>query len=105
MLFKRANQEERIFLFSVSRESLCILCKKIVDLCLILNKDVKHWKFCKSKGNIGTDDKRSITVTFIITLHGTNLSMQLISGGKNVQSLTKFDIPEGFLAEYSIDTF
>ena len=76
-----------------------ILCTKIVDLCLFLNKDVKQWKFSKSKGNIGTDDKRTITVTFIANLHGTILPMQLISGGKTVQSLNKFAFPEGVFGE------
>ena len=76
-----------------------ILCTKIVDLCLFLNKDVKQWKFSKSKGNIGTDDKRTITVTFIPNLHGTIPPMKFISGGKTVQSLNKFAFPEGVFVE------
>ena len=76
-----------------------ILCTKIVDLCLFLNKDVKQWKFSKSKGNIGTDDKRTITVTFIPNLHGPILPMKFISGGKTVQSLNKFAFPEGVPGE------
>ena len=94
-VFKRANQEERIFLFCVTRESRRILCTKIVDLCLFFKKDVKQWKFCTSKGNIGTDNKRSITVIFIINLHGTSLPMQLICCGENVKRLNKFDFLEG----------
>ena len=86
-------------MFCVTRESRRILCTKIVDLCLFFKKDVKQWKFCTSKGNIGTDDKRGITVTFIINLHGTILPMQPISGGKTVQSLNKFDFLESFPAE------
>ena len=78
-----------------------ILCTKIVDLCLFLNKDVKQWKFSKSKGNIGTDDKRTITVTFIPNLHGTILPMKFISGGKTVQSLNKFAFPEGVPGKYT----
>ena len=81
----------------VSWEPRCILCTKIVELCLFLNKDVKQWKFCTSKENIVIDDKRSITVTFIINLHETILAMQLICGGKTVQILTKLNFFEGFL--------
>ena len=44
----------------------------------------------------GLSDKRSITVTFIITLNGIFLPIQLIYGGKTVQSLSKFGLPEGF---------
>ena len=85
------------FCFCVSRESRCILSTKIVELCLFLNKDLKQWKFCTSKGNILIDDKRSTTVTFIINLHETILAMQRICGGKTGQSLTKFDFLEFFL--------
>ena len=63
--------------------------------CLFFKKDVKQWKFCTSKGNIGTDNKRSITVIFIINLHGTSLPMQLICCGENVKRLNKFDFLEG----------
>ena len=76
-----------------------ILCTKIVDLCLLLNKGVKQWKFSKSNGHIETDDKRTIIVTFITNLHGTILPMQLISGEKTVQSLNKFAFPEGVPGE------
>ena len=44
----------------------------------------------------GLIHKRSITVTFTITLNGIFLPMQLICGGKTVQSLPKFDFLEGF---------
>ena len=73
--------EENIFVFA-SSESLV----------------VQQWTFCKSKRNIGKGDERSITVTFIINLHGTILPMQLICGEKTVQSLPTFDFPEGFPA-------
>ena len=49
--------------------------------------------------NIGTDDKKRINAPFLINLHGTILQIQLVSGGKTVQILTKFDFPEGFPAE------
>ena len=75
------------------------MCTKILDLCLFLDKDVKQWKFCKSKRNIETDDKKSMTVTFITNVQGTILPKQLIRGGKIVPSLTKFHFPEGFPAE------
>ena len=40
-----------------------------------------------------------ITVIFIINLHGIILLLQLIYGGQNVQSLTKFDFTEVFRVE------
>ena len=86
--------------FFASPESLVVYCaQRLLIFVYFFKKDVKQWKFCTSKGNIGTDDKRGITVTFIINLHGTILPMQLISGGKTVQSLNKFDFLEGFPAE------
>ena len=99
MLIKRANQEERIFLFLRLQRVLLYSAQRLLIFVYFFKKDVKQWKFCTSKGNIGTDDKRGITVTFIINLHGTILPMQLISGGKTVQSLNKFDFLEGFPAE------
>ena len=44
----------------------------------------------------GLSDKRSTTVTFIITPNRIFLPMQLIYGGRAVQSLPKFGLPEGF---------
>ena len=44
----------------------------------------------------GTADKRSITGTFAISLHGEFLPMQLIYGGKTTQSLSKVEFPSGF---------
>ena len=45
----------------------------------------------------GSADKRSITGTFAISLHGEFLPMQLIYGGKTSQSLPRFEFPSGFL--------
>ena len=46
----------------------------------------------------GSADKRSITGTFAISLHGGEfLPMQLIYGGKTSQSLPIFEFPSGFL--------
>ena len=44
----------------------------------------------------GLSDKKSITVTFPIPLNGIFLPIQLIYGGKTVQSLPKFKIPKSF---------
>ena len=55
--------------------------------------------FKQKQGNIGTDDKRTIAVTFNTNLHGTILPMQLISGRKNVQNQNKFAFPEGVPGE------
>ena len=75
---------------------------------LILNIDQINGKYVSmdkaavtKKGSIslpirGLSDKRSITVTFTITLNGIFLSTQLIYGGKIVQSLPKFKLPKGF---------
>ncbi|XP_057303392.1 uncharacterized protein LOC130640840 [Hydractinia symbiolongicarpus] len=45
---------------------------------------------------VGSSDKRCLTGTFIITLDGSFLPMQLIYGGKTNQSLPKFEFPESF---------
>ena len=44
----------------------------------------------------GSDDKRSITATFTITLDGKFLGMQLIYGGKTNQSLPRYQFPKEF---------
>ena len=44
----------------------------------------------------GLSDKRSITVTFTITLNGIFPPIQLTGGGKTVQNLPKFVLPKGF---------
>ena len=44
----------------------------------------------------GSTDKRSITGTFIITLSGKFLPIQLLYGGKTKQSLPRFKFPESF---------
>ena len=48
----------------------------------------------KSVAIAGSTDKRSIT--FVITLDGLFLPMQLIYGGKTQQSLPRFKFPDGF---------
>ena len=50
----------------------------------------------KSVAIAGSTDKRSITGTFVITLDGRFLPMQLIYGGKTQQSLPRFKFPDGF---------
>ena len=50
----------------------------------------------KSVAIAGSTDKRSITGTFVITLDGRFLPMQLIYGGKTQQSLPRFNFPDGF---------
>ena len=79
-----------------------------IPLSLVLNIDQINSKYVSmdkatmtKKGSTslpirGLSDKRSITVTFIITLNGIFLPVQLIYGGKTVQSLPKFGLPEGF---------
>ena len=76
--------------------------------CLILNLDQTPLKYIpvgrqslgkkgsKSVSITGSTDKRSITGTFIITLSGKFLPMQLIYGGKTKESLPRFKFPESF---------
>ena len=44
----------------------------------------------------GCDDKRTITATFVITLSGEFLPIQLIYGGKTLQSLPRYQFPPSF---------
>ena len=44
----------------------------------------------------GCNDKRMITATFVITLSGAFLPMQLIYGGKTLQSLPRYQFPHSF---------
>ena len=53
----------------------------------------------------GIDDKRSITVTFSITLKGKLLPMQLIYKGETTLSLPKVKFPEGFSLSVSESHF
>ena len=49
----------------------------------------------------GSSDKRSITGTFEISLHGDFLPMQLIYGGKTSQSLPGYRFPKGFCLSFN----
>ena len=42
----------------------------------------------------GCNDKRTITATFVITISGEFLPMQLIYGGKTLQSLPRYQFPQ-----------
>lgn len=53
-------------------------------------------KGSKSIGIAGSSDKRCITGTFVISLNGDFLPMQLIYGGTTNQSLPRFKFPESF---------
>ena len=44
----------------------------------------------------GCNDKRTITATFVITLSGEFLPMQLIYRGKTLQSLPRYQFPQSF---------
>jgi len=50
----------------------------------------------KSVAIAGSGDKRGITGTFVITLDGKFLPIQLIYGGKTKQSLPRYKFPESF---------
>ena len=49
----------------------------------------------------GSSDKRSITGTLAISLHGDFLPMQLIYGGKTSQSLPRYRFPKGFCLSFN----
>ena len=52
------------------------------------------------KGSVaiaGSTDKKCITETFVITLKGDFLPIQLIYGGKTAKSLPRLKFPESFL--------
>ena len=49
----------------------------------------------------GSSDKRSITGTFAISLHGHFLPMQLIYGGKTSQSLPRYRFPKGVCLSFN----
>ena len=53
-------------------------------------------KGIKSVAIAGSADKRSITGTFVITLNGDLLPLQLIYGGKTKQSLPQYKFPHSF---------
>ena len=53
-------------------------------------------KGVKSVAIAGSADKRSITGTFVITLNGDFLPLQLIHGGKTKQSLPQCKFPHSF---------
>ena len=44
----------------------------------------------------GSGDKKAITAIFTITFDGKSLGMQLIYGGKTVQSFPQFKFPQEF---------
>ena len=58
--------------------------------------DIMAKKNSSSVPIIGSSDKRSITGTFIVTLDGQFLPMQLIYGGKTLKSLPNFEFPDSF---------
>ena len=53
-------------------------------------------KGVKSVSITGSSDNRCITGTFVITLEGDFLPLQLIYGGKTKQSLPRYKFPESF---------
>ena len=82
--------------------------KRIILSDLVMNLDQTPLKYIsiiyhtmsrtssKSVPIIGSAAKRSITGTFVVTLDRQFLLMQLIYGGKNVQSLLRFMFPDSF---------
>ena len=43
-----------VFVFTSPEARVLYFAQIIVNVCLFSNKDVNQWKFCKSKGKIGT---------------------------------------------------
>lgn len=75
---------------------------------MVINLDQTPMKYCqlskRTQAKIGSkrvplaasDDKRTFTATFAITLSGSFLPMQLIYGGKTKKSLPRVKFPDSF---------
>ena len=98
-----------VYCFVFLHEIVSIVEKHKIPPALIINIDQPPLKYV-SVGNEtlaprgetsvtieGSADKRSITGTFTISLHGEFFPVQLIYGGKTSQSLPRFEFPSGFL--------
>ena len=84
---------------------------------LILNLDQTSLKYVPASHNTmakkgvksvaiaGSADKRSITGTFVITLNGDFLPLQLIYGGKTKQSLPQYKFPHSFSLSVNLNHF
>ena len=82
--------------------------KNVITDSLIINFDQTPFEMVQCGNNtlvkknskavtiVGADDKRSITVTFSITLSGKFFAIQLIYGGKTSQSLPRYQFPRSF---------
>ena len=82
--------------------------KNVITDSLIINFDQTPFEMVQCGSNtlvkknskavtiVGADDKRSITVTFSITLSGKFFAIQLIYGGKTSQSLPRYQFPRSF---------
>ena len=85
-----------------------IVKKHNIPPSLVLNSDQTPSKYVqvgrftmapqgsKKVGKVGSDDKRTITLTFTVTLDGKILPFQIIYKGKTQQSIPKVKFPEGF---------
>ena len=48
------SRRGNVFIFTSLETLVLYFAQMIVDVCLFSTKDVNQWKFCKSKGKIGT---------------------------------------------------
>ena len=107
------REAELIFLHDVVRK----IEDNNIPASLVLNLDQTPSKYIQSsrytmekEGTksipiFGSSDKRSITATFVITLHGSFLPMQLIYGGKTSKSLPSVEFPNGFSLSANINHY
>ena len=107
------KEAELLYLHNI----VTIVKKNEIPHLLIMNLDQTPLKYLsamnhtiakqnsKSASIAESSDKRSITGIFPITLNGHFLSIQLIYGGKTMQSLPRFKFPNGFLLSCSPKQF
>ena len=98
------KEAELIYLYEI----VSVVEKHSIPSSLVVNLDQTPVKYVQAsrhtmakKGTstveiVGSGDKRSITVTFVISLDGKFLPMQLIYDGKTQRSIPKVEFPSSF---------
>ena len=102
---ERARKEAKLLYF---HDIVSIVEEHSIPSYVVMNLDQTSLKYVPGMNHtmakmnsssvtiIGSSNKRSITGTFIVTLDGQFLPMQLIYGGKTLKSLPNFEFPDSF---------
>ena len=102
---ERARKEAKLLYF---HDIVSIVEEHSIPSHVVMNLDQTSLKYVSGMNHtmakmnsssvtiIGSSNKRSITGTFIVTLDGQFLPMQLIYGGKTLESLPNFEYPDSF---------